>query len=471
MERQDRAPLFEGLRRYLSHHFTAFHTPGHRGGAGLIEFSEGPGVLAMDLTELADLDGETIQSWRAEAEQLASEFFGADQSHFLVNGATEGIQALALSIGEPGDEVIVVRDCHLSVIHGMILAGLKPVFISPDWLRDWNLPVLPPVSALEEALIKHPRAKAVWVTHPSYAGVIGDIHAWAETAHRAGKLFVVDEAHGGYLSLIDPSFPEAREVADAWVHGAHKIMGSMTQTGFLHLRHGRWDERRVKSALDWVRSTSPSYPLLCSLDLIRRRLCQEGARDLQRLAQSASTLRQALSTAGIQVLTGEGGYRQDPVKIVLSWLPQGIDGYEAQRRLRSEYRIQAEYADGENVIFFLSPFQAPDELKMLATAGQRIAAGSQRPPIPRMSPPILKHGMPALSPREAAFKPGMLVEVDQAAGKVAASVIAPYPPGIPLWVYGEVIEEAQVAWLKAFLAAGGDVVGMVENKIPVLKDS
>ncbi|HEX2952704.1 MAG TPA: aminotransferase class I/II-fold pyridoxal phosphate-dependent enzyme, partial [Bacillota bacterium] len=411
MNREDGAPLFDGLRRYLTRHFTAFHTPGHRGGAGLIELS-GSDLLRMDLTELTDLDGQTVQAWRGEAEALASELFGADRSYFLVNGATEGILALSLSIGEPGDEVIVVRDCHLSVFHGMILSGLKPVFISPGWLRDWNLPVLPPVEALQKVLAAHPKAKAVWVTHPSYAGVVGDLRPWADLAHRAGLPLIVDEAHGGYLSLIDSSFHEAREVADAWVHGAHKIMGSMTQTGLLHLHKGRLDEYRVNAALDWVRSTSPSYPLLCSLDLIRRRMSQDGKQAYQRVAEEASILRQRLAAAGISALSVQDGpYRYDPMKLVLTFISQGIGGYEAQERLRGEHRIQAEYADGENIVFFLSPFQSREDLERLFKATQTLVSDSQRPAAGRMAPPAFSSETLAMSPREAAFSPHETVEV------------------------------------------------------------
>lgn len=469
MNKQHRAPLFDGIRRYLSKGYTSFHTPGHRGGSGLVDLAT-TDLMAMDLTELTDSDGSDVQEWRRDAERLAADFFGADETYFLANGATEGVLALCLSVGSPGDEIIVARDCHLSVIHGIILAGLKPIFADPYWISGHALPALPKPDTVKQWIDKHPKAKAVWVTNPSYAGIVGDLQVLANLAHRAGMLFLVDEAHGGYMNLTGLTVTEARDVADAWVHGAHKMMGSMTQTGFLHLRGSRLDRLRLVAALDWVRTTSPSYPLLSSLDLMRRRLSISGEEQFQTVAGYADKLRKILHAHNIDVLMGplSDSYQVDPMKIVLSWLRSGVTGLEAQRRLRVDERIQAEYADRDHLVFFLSPVQRGEDICRLTDAALKLKkAGAEalRP----TEPPPTGNGPIGISPREAVFQPYTTVSLDEAIGRVAASSIAPYPPGIPLWVPGETIDEAKAVWLQDFQKAGGTAVGYEpEGKIRIL---
>ncbi len=470
MNKQRTAPLFDGLLHYLARSMTAFHTPGHRGGRGLDELFAGANLLALDLTELPDLDGASVEQRRAEAEGLAAEFFGAETSHFLVNGATEGILALLLSLGKPGDTVIVAGDCHLSVIHGLILADLNPVFLPPQWVPGWSLPMLPDAQTLRRAVAEHPGVCGVWLTHPSYAGVIGNIQALAQVVHDYNLPLLLDEAHGGYLQLAGIKTPEARDVADAWVQGAHKIMGSLTQTGLLHLKGKRLDHDRVARSLAWVRSTSPSYLLLASLDTLRRRLASRGEADFGRAVEKSNTLRRQLAAAGVCMLQAGSGesFQIDPLKLVVSFLDSGWTGPAAWRVLAEEFRVQPEFFDRDRVGFFFSGAQQEQDWSLLARALAEINARKYSA-IPSLGPPPLERRETVLRPREAAFANSRDLPLLQAGDCIAASAVAPYPPGIPLWVPGERILAEAVRWLADFLAAGGHVTGLAPGGlVPVV---
>lgn len=472
---QKDAPLFEALKNYLRRGIIPFHTPGHRGGQSLRDFGEmARELLEFDLTEFSDLDGASTEVRRNEAQRLAAEFFGAETTHFLANGATEGVLALILAIGRPGDEIIVLRDCHISVIHGMILSGLRPVFVAPDWIPGWSLPCLPTPERIQSVLKAHPYAKAVWVTHPSYAGVTGELAPIAQVVHDAGLPLLVDEAHGGYLRWTGLSTAaEAKDLADAWVHGIHKIMGSLTQTGLLHLQGERIDHSRIAQTLAWVRSTSPSYLLLSSIDLVRRFMALNGVEYFERTAMAAARLRIKLEEDGIcQLIPNPAkGFGLDPMKLVVSWLEQGWTGGEARQILSDLHRIQPEFFDRNHVGFFLSPMQHPRDFGLLRQAARYLVRHPHGPSLERVGPPPLQEGGLVYSPSEAVNAESEWIPYRRASGYIAAQSVAPYPPGMPIWCPGERITPDAIEWLQAFEAVGGGITGLNGDSVLVLKDS
>lgn len=471
---QNNVPLLNAIKNYLRKGIVPFHTPGHRGGSALRGLSvRGQEPWALDLTEIPDLDGGSSEARRGEAECLAAEFFGAEETHFLANGATEGVLALLLALGSPGDEIIVVRDCHVSVVHGLILSGLAPVFVAPNWVPGWSLPCLPTPEQFQSVLDAHPRAKAVWITHPSYAGVTGALAPIAQVVHNAGLPLIIDEAHGGYLRWTGSDDLEARDLADAWIHGSHKIMGSLTQTGLLHLQGQRIDRSRIARTLSWVRSTSPSYILLSSIDVVRRFMAVDGKAYFERTASAALFLRNELASQQVRILSDsdEGYYSVDPMKLVVSWRDQGWTGSAARQCLAEKYRIQPEFFDRENVGFFFSPVQNPRDYQKLRQAALEINRVSIAAPLASIGPPPLQEGVLKSPPRAASFEEMEWVPWNHAVGRIAGHCIAPYPPGIPLWCPGERISQNAVEWFGEFKKAGGIVTGIKGEQVPVLKGS
>lgn len=472
---QKEAPLFENFLAYTQKGIAAFHTPGHRGGRGCerIFQSLGGRLLRLDLTELKGANLEQEPDFlQTKAEELAAEAFGAKKSYFLVNGASIGVMAAFLALKEAGQEILVARNCHLSVVNGLILSGLKPVFLPPTWIS--GLPCLPSTAVVQEALRRHPRAVGVFLTNPGYHGIYGPLAETAALCKTHNIPLLLDEAHGGYLRYIDPRIVEASSVAaDLWVWGTHKMMGSLTQTGMLHIGSDFPYQVQLEEALQLLSSTSPSYLLLASLDSARRQLYFKGRSMFARAANLGTIVRERTrNLPGLKLIDScalPPGYGLDPTKIILSLTPAGWSGMEAEAILRRRYHIQPEYADRDYLYFFISYAQEKKEISRLVKA-LRSMAGTHRPAQEReeICPPPWNNGPLPQSPRAAASQPGVYLNLPEAVGKIAAGWVAAYPPGIPLWVPGEEITPFMVEWITTFQQQGGYIRGLNNGLVKVI---
>lgn len=461
-----RAPLFEEIRRYARQPLVPFHTPGHKAGRGLERDWEALGFPAkLDLTEIPAFQWAKSTE---EAEELAARFFRADQTVFLTQGASQGIIGGILGAFSPGDKVLVLRSCHGSVIRGIILAGLRPVFVEAEFLPGFNIPAGIHMDSLRYRIRENPDCKGLIITNPSYQGVAVPMQAIREVIGR--RILMVDEAHGGHFQWMGFKGYNAFDVADIWVHGTHKILGSLTQTGMLHIKEGRVDPDRIKAKLALITTTSPSYILLASLDSSRRWLETHGARLFFKKMPYIRDYKNSLARLeGVRVLTedqfnGPDEKLVDPWKICIHFQAPGLTGCQADRILRKKYRIQSEYADISQITFLVAPWQAEPELDRLKKALKEITSIKDWKEIqPKSSfSGIYPDSIPPLrmTPREAAMEPGELIPLEKAAGRIAAAIIAAYPPGIPLVVPGELISLREVDYIREIIAHHGLVNGV-----------
>jgi arginine decarboxylase len=456
---QSKAPFFEEILRYSSRPLKAFHTPGHKTGLGLEQDWLRQDLLAkLDLTEISGLNW---QDSLTEAERLAAEFYGADRSFFLVQGASQGILALVPGVFEPGDKVLVGRNCHSSVIHAIILADLIPVYLEMDYLKDWGLPSGVRRESLQRALAINPDCKGIIVTNPTYQGIAESLQQYRDIIGE--RLLIIDEAHGGYFGWCGlPGF-DAYPFADAWVQGTHKMLGSLTQTGMLHLRGTRIDPERVKRSLELITTTSPSYILLASLDSNRRFLAVSGRSLFQTQTKAALAFKEQIAQrSACTVLDNhqllDPNKTVDPWKLCLSFNRLGLTGYEVEQFLRTEFGVQAEYADLNQVTLFMAPWQHPSDAaelqKALAGISSRKGKSGFKTHFASDIPPLITQ------PRRAAFGPSRLLNLRQAVGRISTAVIAPYPPGIPLIAPGELIRDQEVRFIEEVIRLGGIVRGV-----------
>lgn len=452
---QERAPLFEALVRHIAGNPAQLHVPGHGQGRVLPEdfrrLGKG-GLFALDLTELPGLDDlHNPVGPLARAQELAAALYGADRSFFLVNGSTVGIGALLLAAVGQG-EVILPRNAHSSFLGGLVLSGADPVFVYPETIPGFGLDCGVAPAAIEQALVKHPAAAAVFALHPNYYGVAGDLAGQARSARRAGKPLLVDEAHGAHLRF-HPDLPAdaMSEGAAASVQSTHKLGGSLTQTSLLHLKGGLVDAGAVAAALRLLETTSPSYILLASLDLARQQLALKGRELLERALELARGLRRRLARIrGLRLLGPEdlpqGNYSLDPTKLVISVRGLGLTGFQVRDLLAHRYRVYVEMADACHVVAFVTIGTAERDCRMLGDALADLAVrekglpGSPLPELPGTCKKLMK-------PREAWFSSTRRVALAEAAGRICAETVAVYPPGIPAVYPGEEITPEIVNYL------------------------
>jgi len=476
---QHRAPLFEAVQRYLAEGIIPFHVPGHKQGRGLPELTAclGSQVLAMDLTCLPGLDNIfNPHEALAEAQELAAEAYGADHAYFLVNGTTSGIQAMIMAVCQPGDKIIIPRNAHKSALGGLIMSGARPVYLRPEVNPEFGISTGIRPEQVEEALSEHPDAKAVFVVYPNYYGTASDLPGIVEVAHRYGVPVLVDEAHGAHFAF-HPGFPPSalQAGADLTAVSTHKLLGSLTQSSMLLLREGLLDHRQVKAVLNLAQTTSPSYLLLCSLDLARKQAATCGREIFTRVLALAERCRAELRRVrGLRILDREaagrpGCWALDPTKIVVNVTSLGLSGYEAEVILRREYRLQAELSDLYNLLFLITLGDTPETVRALVAALRDLAAGRARHKLRKFTPPLPALPPVAALPREAFYSDTREVPLEEASGEISAEAITAYPPGIPLVCPGELITQEIIDYVSVLKRENAELQGLQDPEFKTIR--
>ena len=414
-------------------------------------------VVAGDIPLYGGLD--TIKqagALVAEAEQRAARLWGADWCRFSVAGSTHGNQALALAVGRPGDEVVVSRTLHRSLLLGLVLAGLRPVWVRPAVDPASGLPQAVPVAAVRAALAAHPGARAVFLGDPSYVGTTGDLAGHAAAAHEAGVPLVVDAAWAAHLGF-HPGFPPHALAAgaDAMVTSAHKALPAWTQGALVLARTGRLDTARLERAFDATHTTSPAGTILASIDAARELLARDGEALCDRLLAAVAAARARLAAVpGLAVLDGPD---VEPGKLVVLLAGTGAHGHAVEAELIAA-GMPMEMADRDTIVPIVTLADEPGHVDRFTET--LVAAIERHRSVPRHPVTGLAWGVDprvVLPPRDAFFAPHETVPAGVAAGRVSAELVAPYPPGVPVLAPGELVTTEIVAALRAVLADGGRV--------------
>ncbi|MBD3883253.1 aminotransferase class I/II-fold pyridoxal phosphate-dependent enzyme [Phormidium tenue FACHB-886] len=476
---QDQAPLLEALRSAAWRSTAAFHTPGHKGGQGIpsaLADLLGSKVFPADLPELPELDNLfTPEGVILKAQALAAAAFGAEQTWFLANGSTCGIQAAVLATCQPGEKLILPRNVHQSAIAALILSGAVPVWLEPEVDPLWGIAHSVDPASIATALAQHPDAKAILLVSPTYYGVCGNVVAIAQLAHAHGIPLLVDEAHGAHFAFhADLPLSALKAGADLTVQSTHKTLSALTQAAMLHVQHQRIDRDRLSRALQIVQSTSPSYLLLASLDAARQQMATQGESLMAQALALAASIRAQLAPLPIAVLSSSrspspGFFALDPLRLTLSIT--GLSGFQADERLHQEFGVTCELPGLHHLTFILTHGNTPEEADRLVISLEKLsrtppAFSSSLPPADCLTPPAR---VPSLSPRQAFFAAHATVPVQEAIAQPSAELICPYPPGIPVLIPGEIITPEAICSLQQTLLAGGILTGCADSTLQTLK--
>jgi len=466
------APYLDAIIRYSASHPARFHTPGHKGASGVDEellWFLGENAFLLDVPrDIRGIDKGPEPTPYTQAEQLAAEAHGAAKTWFLSNGASQGNHALSLALAKEGDVVISQRNVHLSLLNGLMLSGGTMRFINPSF--DTNLDISLSVSPdkLELLLQDTPQAKAVFLVSPTYDGVVSDIAACSEVCAKHHVPLVVDQSwgsHFGFSSAVPQS--AMRLGADVVLTSSHKLGGSFTQSALLHLKENSIiDPEIVSYTLNLIRSTSPNSLLLSSLDASRRMLATQGEQMLSDTVTRVTEFRKALQAIpNVQViakedLTNNGFVGLDPLKVLVDLSRTGWNGYQAMQELEEQCGVYAEMGSPQTVLFLIGPGESQTELDK-ALEGMRTLMRTEPPAhaisVPRLGPPPSSDGL--YSPRSVFCAEQEKIPLAESVGRIAAEMVSGYPPGIPVILPGEPIEEQTIPYLQALVAAGVHIKG------------
>jgi lysine decarboxylase len=438
--------------------------PGHKQRqdlVGSVVAGDAPFYGGLDTIKHADV-------LRADGEARAARLWGADWCRFSVAGSTHGNQALALAVGSPGQEVIITRILHRSLLLGLVLAGLRPVWVRPEMDPGSGLPAAVAVDTVRDALAAHPGACAVFLGDPSYVGTIGDLAGHAAAAHEAGVPLVVDAAWAAHLGF-HPDLPSHAIAAgaDAMVTSAHKALPAYTQGALVLARTGLLDAARLDRAFEATHTTSPTGSIMASIDAARALLARDGKELCARLLRSVTAAKQRLrQVPGLDVLDGPG---VEPTKLVVLLAGTGANGYAVENDLVAA-GMMVEMADRDTLVPI--PVIADDEDQVARFVEAMIEAIERHRSAPRHLESAAAWSVvpqTILAPREAFFAPNETVAADAAVGRVSAELIAPYPPGVPVLAPGELITSEALNALREVHADGGRIAYAADPSLATLQ--
>ncbi|KRQ87412.1 Arginine decarboxylase [Caloramator mitchellensis] len=478
---QNQTPIFDALMEYHKRDTIPFHVPGHKRGDGMDnKFKDfvGSNILSIDVTVFKLVDSLHHPTGPIKrAMELAADAYGSDMAFVSIHGTSGAIQAMIMSVVQEGEKIIVPRNVHKSVTAGIILSGARPVFMQPE--IDKNIGIAHGVTpeTVEKTIKMHPDAKAVLIINPTYYGVATDIKKIADIVHSYDKILIVDEAHGPHLGFNDKLPISAMNAgADICAQSTHKIIGSMTQSSFLQVRSGRVDIHRVQQVMNLLQTTSPSYPLMASLDVARMQIATKGKELLDRAIELANYAREEINKIpglycfGNEILGQPGVYSLDPTKITVTVKGLGLTGYEVDQILADEYHIQMELSDLYNILAVGSFGDTKEKMDAFIKALREISErfyGTKPAKVEVLDIPAVPEQR--ITPRQAFNAKKWAVPLKDSIGKVSGEFLLAYPPGIPIVCPGEVINQEIVDYVQALKDANLYVQGTEDPEVNMIK--
>ena len=448
-------PLLDAMEKYQKEPMTGFHIPGHNRGAGIhpkLQELVGLKALSLDTTDEFDNLGTLHPATGAikKAQELAAITYGAKRTFFVTSGSTIANLALAFALTSPFDEVLIGRNCHRSVLTGLIISGAKVNWIIPKKLDNWSIFGNIEAQDIEEKLKKNRNIKLVWITNPTYEGVVSDIKKISAICKHYKVALIVDEAHGSLWNYNHELPTSALQLgADAVVHSLHKTGGAMTQSSMLHLsKNSIFQEEKIEHALKLLHTTSPSLLLLSSLDAARANLSSPyGQNLLNNAIENAKYFRaEAKKIDGLSVLEEENNV--DLTKLFIKM--KGLTGLQLEYILERDYKIEVESASDEGILLLSNIGNSREEfiylikcLKEISTKTYNVEKKNVKI-MPLIDPEIV------MNLREAYFAPKEYINKKNAIGRIASEVIALCPPGISILLPGEIIKEEHMPYLFSY---------------------
>lgn len=477
--------------------------PGHKGRRFYEKYAPEAAALFdrspdYDITEIPGADNlfqpETVI--RRVMDRYRS-LYESRETYLLINGSSAGLMAAILTTVPQGGKLIMARNCHKSVFNGARLGGITPVYAWPEIIEEYGICGEVTAEEVERAVSEAPEASAVLVTSPNYYGICSDIEAIARVAHSHGMVLIVDQAHGAHLPFMNKKLAAEAGGADIVIDSTHKTLASFTQTAIANICSDRVDLDVFQDRLQMLESTSPSYILMASLDLNAQILASRGAELMEQWRENLMYFyRRYKEIPGLSLMTHPA---LDPTKLNLDMSALGLAGADLEDELikrgiytelttgniamamtgigndKSDYdRLLAALAEiSENAMATAAAASASGTAEGASATGDAAAAVSCASAAAALSasPNCDSFAACDLShiERQAnSHKPETVsvpdktesVHYTEAAGRISAGLIIPYPPGRPLICPGEIMDETILRYAFVLRQRGEKVIGM-----------
>ena len=494
--------LINRLAAYARSDMYPFHMPGHKRRTGPEESfmnsctDSFTNPFAVDITEIEGFDNlHHPEGILKDSMKWAADVYGADQTYYLINGSTGGILAAVCGSVPRGGRILVSRNCHKSVYHGICLNQLKTSYVYPQEIEGLGIQGGITAEDVDRMLNRYMDTQAVLIVCPTYDGIVSDIEAIARIVHRAGLPLIVDEAHGAHFRY-DAMFPvSALDLgADVVIQSVHKTLPSLTQTALLHIKCNRpdggcyADRERIDRYIHMVQSSSPSYVLMASIENSIYQMEQTDmapyGKQLHRLRRRLGQMRHLrLADTG---LIGQAGIRDlDISKIVVSTrgtclypAEDGLTGFTGAQLddiLRREYHLEMEMCGADYVTAITTVMDSGEGLERLGDALTRIDSqltDAGYKPDGRSGNQKSVYSMrcdTAMSMGEAMEEKMASVGLEDSAGCISGEFVYIYPPGIPIVAPGEWISRPILEVILEYRDKGLPVQGPADQSLRTIR--
>lgn len=478
------ADLLEHLQKLQSSDEYPFHMPGHKRNFGA-DFMDNP--YGIDITEIEGYDNlYEAEGILQDAMKRAAKVCGAEETFFLVNGSTAGLFSAITGVTDPGDRILVARNCHKAVFHAIELRQLQAVYLHPEFIEKWDLLGSVRVEEVSQKLKEYPDIKAVLITSPTYDGIVSPVKEIADICHKAGIPLIVDEAHGAHFPH-DDRFPESaiQSGADVVIQSMHKTLPSFTQTALIHMKKGYADVNRIREYIGFYQTSSPSYLFMAGMDRCMGLIEQKGSHlwdEFFRLREDFSNRTASLSHIRIYE-------ENEPGKVVISVKNTTMTGRQLQQILLEKYHLQMEMTAETYVVGILTLCDTKEGFERLAEAlieiDRTLDAGSSNKKAdgkaempedtgidPAQSSEMVKNFFrEALRTEDVVYslseirkKRKEMLPFKEAEGRIVADYVNLYPPGIPLLIPGERITKDHISLIQGYLEKNMHVQGILDGK-------
>ncbi|PPK65049.1 ornithine decarboxylase [Actinokineospora auranticolor] len=479
----DEAPVLDALAGYHARGHTPFTPPGHKHGRGAdprVRAVLGEDVFRNDLLATGGLDDRSSSGKVIErAQRLMADAVGAEHAFFSTCGSSLSVKSAVLAVAGRHGRILVSRDVHKSVVSGLVLSGLRPTWVHPRYDPDLHLAHPPSPDAVAEALDRDGDVAGVLITSPTPYGTCADITAIAELCHQRGLPLVVDEAWGAHLPFHEQLPTWAMDAgADLCVVSVHKMGAGLEQGSVFHLQGDLVDPAHLRACADMLATTSPNTLVYAAMDGWRRQMVQHGHRLLTGALDLADTVRAAIEDIpGPHVLRDEligveASHELDPLKILIDVSDLGISGYQAADWLRAHHAIDVGLSDHRRVEAQLSIADTTHTTTILIDGLTALAKTAKALPTP---PQVALPDLGDLEldtvmlPRDAFFADTRDVPAREAVGRICAEQVTPYPPGIPVLLPGERIEQHALDYLLTGVTAGMVIPDSVDPELKTIR--
>lgn len=472
-------PLINGVIDYINENNIPFTMPGHKGGEGFLATKEGreiyKNVFKADITEVEGLDNlHNPKSIIKESLMGLSAYYKSYKSYYLVNGSTSGNLTMIFSCFNKGDKIILERNCHSSIMNGVVMRELDPIYIESNIDDNFYCGFSYKKDYFQDLLRDNSKAKGIVITYPNYYGICVDLQFIINEAKKYNMKVLVDCAHGAHFGVIEELPKNPVELGcDMAVMSCHKTLSSFTQTAYLHINENVNIEK-IEFYLSAFMSTSPSYIMMMSMEYGWGYLKKYGYNKYKEFFSLCEEYRTKINNLnGFKVLSKSHMYHEnseyistdlDLTRFVIN-VKDGYSGHKFLRYLRSN-KIQGEMSDGRNVILIPTPFNTKDDFEYLYNIIKKCNLTSLKD----RTLCKIEYRLPKkiLLPYEVMNKATENINYDSSEGRIAAVNIVPYPPGIPLVVQGEIIDDKVINIIQYYLNNKLDIIGVKNEKVKVI---